>query len=178
MDRAETRALTHMDAGGRAGMVDVSDRDPSQRIAVAQGQIRCDVETARVIGSGGTAKGDVLTTARIAGVMAAKRTADLIPMCHPLALTHIQVGLTVDLRLPGVRIEASVRCAGRTGVEMEALTAVTVAGLTVIDMAKSADRWMTLDGVGLLSKEGGKSGRVVRPKSHRAASAAHREEAL
>lgn len=157
-----TPHLSHV-TGDQVRMVDVSAKAETEREAVAAGTVRCDAATARLIAGGGGAKGPVLDTARIAGVMAAKRTADLIPMCHPLALTHVALDLVVDEALPGVRITASVRCAGRTGVEMEALTAVSVAGLTVIDMAKSADRWMTLEGVGLVHKRGGRSGAVSRP---------------
>lgn len=159
-----TPVLSHSSPAG-PGMVDVSEKEATGRRAVASGIVHCDPATARLLASGATAKGDVITTARLAGIMAAKRTGELIPLCHPLPLTHVEVALEVDAGLPGVRIQAAVTCHGRTGVEMEALTAVTVAGLTVIDMAKSADRWMTLDRIGLVRKEGGRSGSVARPPS-------------
>ncbi len=156
--------LSHIGADGAARMVDVTANAESEREAIATGAVRCDNATANKIADGSLAKGDVLATARLAGIMGAKRTADLIPLCHPLGLTHVDVDITTDLALPGVHITAAVRCTARTGVEMEALTAVTVAGLTVIDMAKSSDRWMTLTDVQLLEKRGGRSGEAVRPK--------------
>jgi len=155
--------LTHLDAAGAARMVDVSAKPSTERVAVATAAVRCDRATYELIAAGQAAKGDVLGTARIAGVMAAKRTAELIPLCHPLPLTQVDLDLALDAELPGVRIEATARCVGPTGVEMEALTAATVAALTVIDMAKASDRWMTVEGVGLLHKAGGKSGQVTRP---------------
>ena len=155
--------LTHLDAGGAARMVDVSAKPSTERVAVAAAAVRCDRATFELIAAGQAAKGDVLGTARLAGVMAAKRTPELIPLCHPLQLTQVDVDLSLDGALPGVRIRATARCVGPTGVEMEALTAASVAALTVIDMAKASDRWMTVEGVGLLSKSGGRSGEVARP---------------
>ncbi len=155
--------LTHLDASGAAHMVDVSAKPSTERIAVAAARVRCDRATYELIAAGQAAKGDVLGTARVAGIMAAKQTPALIPLCHPLTLTQVEVELALDADLPGVRIEATARCVGQTGVEMEALTAATVAALTVIDMAKASDRWMTVEGVGLLAKSGGRSGAVTRP---------------
>lgn len=144
-------------------MVDVSAKPPTERVAVAAATVRCDRRTYELIEAGQAAKGDVLGTARIAGIMAAKRTPELIPLCHPIALTAVDVDLRLDPALPGVRIEATARCVAPTGVEMEALTAAAVAALTVIDMAKASDRWAVVEGLGLLSKSGGRSGRVTRP---------------
>jgi cyclic pyranopterin phosphate synthase len=155
--------LTHLDASGAAHMVDVSAKPVTERVAVAAARVRCDPTTYELIAAGQAAKGDVLGTARLAGIMAAKRTPELIPLCHPLPLTSVDVELSLDPALPGVRIEATARCVAQTGVEMEALTAATVAALTVIDMTKASDRWMTVEGVGLLAKSGGRSGAVTRP---------------
>jgi cyclic pyranopterin monophosphate synthase len=155
--------LSHLDERSQARMVDVSAKPETEREAVAEGRVRCDAATLRLVEAGLAAKGDVLGVARVAGVLAAKRTAELIPLCHPLPLTQVDVELACDAALPGVRIRATARCVGRTGVEMEALTAVAVAGLTVVDMIKSTDRWASLDGVGMLAKSGGKSGAVERP---------------
>jgi cyclic pyranopterin monophosphate synthase len=161
------RRLSHVDEQGLARMVDVSDKAGTDRIAVAEGRVRCDPATAELLAGGGVAKGDVLGTARLAGLMGAKRTAELIPLCHPLPLTHVEVDAGLDLELPGVRIRASVRCTGKTGVEMEALTAVAVAALTVVDMIKAADRWAVIEGIGLVSKAGGRSGPLERPAQRR-----------
>jgi cyclic pyranopterin phosphate synthase len=155
--------LSHLDSQATARMVDVSAKPESERVAVAEGRVRCDAETLRLVEEGLAVKGDVLGVARVAGVLAAKRTAELIPLCHPLPLTHVDVDLVCDPALPGVRIRATTRTVGRTGVEMEALTAVAVAGLTVVDMIKSTDRWASLEGVGMVAKQGGKSGAVERP---------------
>jgi cyclic pyranopterin phosphate synthase len=155
--------LSHLDAEATARMVDVSAKAESERVAVAEGRVRCDPETLRLVEAGLAVKGDVLGVARVAGVLAAKRTAELIPLCHPLPLTHVDLDLACDAGLPGIRIRATVRTVGRTGVEMEALTAVAVAGLTVIDMIKSTDRWACLEGVGMVAKRGGRSGEVERP---------------
>ncbi|HEX6493191.1 MAG TPA: cyclic pyranopterin monophosphate synthase MoaC [Candidatus Dormibacteraeota bacterium] len=155
--------LTHLDAEGTARMVDVSAKGETERVAVAEGRVRCDAETLRLVEAGLAAKGDVLGVARIAGVLAAKRTAELIPLCHPLPITHVDVDLACDAAAGVVRIRATVRTVGRTGVEMEALTAVAVAGLTVVDMIKSTDRWASIEGVGMTAKHGGKSGDVARP---------------
>lgn len=151
--------LTHFDDGGQAHMVDVSDKPDTARIAVACGQIRMAQETLALIQEGRAGKGDVLGTARLAGIMAAKRTADLIPLCHPLALSKVSVDLTPAPALPGVRIKATVKTTGPTGVEMEALTAVNVAALTIYDMVKAVDRGMEIGGIHLALKDGGKSGR-------------------
>lgn len=140
-------------------MVDVSAKPMTRRRAVAEGRIRMAAETARAIAAGNAPKGDVLTTARLAGIMAGKRAAELIPLCHPLPGTSVTVDLTVDESLPGVRARAEAVVDASTGVEMEALTAVTVALLTVYDMAKALDRGMAIEGVRLLLKEGGRSGR-------------------
>jgi cyclic pyranopterin phosphate synthase len=155
--------LTHLDESGAARMVDVSAKPSTEREATAQARVRCDAATFDLISKGQAAKGDVLGVARIAGIMAAKRTPELIPLCHPLPLTSVEVDLRLDPELPGVQITATARCTAQTGVEMEALTAASVAALTVIDMAKASDRWMTVEGLGLVVKRGGKSGEVRRP---------------
>ena len=155
--------LTHADQAGQARMVDVSEKGVTLREAVARARVRMTVEAMRAIQEGNLLKGEVLATARIAGIQAAKRTSELIPMCHPLPLTLVEVSCETDAGLPGVRIEAHVRCEARTGVEMEALTAAAVTALTVVDMAKSADRWMTIEGLELVEKQGGKSGALHRP---------------
>lgn len=152
------RTLTHLDAAGEARMVDVGDKAETARTATAEAAVIMRPETLDVIISGNARKGDVLGTARIAGIMAAKRTHELIPLCHPLALTSIAVVLTPDPALPGVRVEATVRLTGRTGVEMEALTAASVACLTVYDMAKAIDRGMRIEGLRVVHKAGGRSG--------------------
>ncbi|MGK7861404.1 cyclic pyranopterin monophosphate synthase MoaC [Falsiroseomonas sp. E2-1-a4] len=149
--------LTHFDAAGAAAMVDVSDKDATQRVAVARGRITMAPETLALIRQGQVGKGDVLGIARIAGIMAAKRTSDLIPLCHPLALTKVTVELTIA-EPDAVEIEALAKVTGQTGVEMEALTAVTVAALTIYDMCKAADRGMRIEAVRLSHKSGGKSG--------------------
>lgn len=150
--------LTHLDEGGNARMVDVGGKPVTARSATAEGAIRMSREAFRLVAGGGVPKGDVLTVSRIAGTLAAKRTAELIPLCHPLGLDHVEVQATLDEALPGVRVRATVRTVGRTGVEMEALTAVSVALLTVYDMVKSADREMELLSVRLLEKTGGSRG--------------------
>ena len=154
--------LTHIDEKGRVRMVDVSGKEPTRRTAVAQAVVRMRPETFRQITAGTVAKGNVLETARIAGVMAAKKTADLIPMCHPLNLTHAQVDFYPDAAIHAIRIEATARITDVTGVEMEALTAVSVAALTLYDMCKAIDKGMTITDVCLLKKTGGKSGTFVR----------------
>lgn len=151
--------LTHFDAEGRAHMVDVSAKPDSDRTAVAEACVVMAPGTLALIEEGGARKGDVKGVARLAGIMAAKRTADLIPLCHPLALSKVAVEIAADPALPGLRLTATVRTRGPTGVEMEALTAVTIAALTVYDMVKAVDRGMRIEGVRLLLKEGGKSGR-------------------
>ena len=152
-------ALTHLDAAGAANMVDVSAKAVTARAAVAEGCVVMGAETLDIIRAGDAKKGDVLGTARLAGIMAAKRTHELIPLCHPLLLTKVSVDCALDDALPGVRVTAEARVAGQTGVEMEALTAVAVACLTIYDMVKAADRAMRIEGVRLVMKEGGRSGR-------------------
>ncbi len=142
-------------------MVDVGYKPESERLAIAAGEVHMRAETLALIRAGQIKKGDVLTVAQLAGVMAAKRTAELIPLCHPLALTHIEVRCELDEGLPGVRIRATVRTTGKTGVEMEALTAVSIAALTVYDMAKAAEKTMRISNVRLLEKHGGLSGDIV-----------------
>jgi cyclic pyranopterin monophosphate synthase len=159
--------LTHVGPSGEARMVDVSEKPITTREARARGFVRMSAETLKAIIAGNLPKGEVIATARIAGIQAAKRTSELIPMCHPLILTLVEVECVPDPRLPGIHIESRVRCDGKTGAEMEALTAVAVAALTVVDMAKSADRWMTVEGIELLEKRGGKSGDLRRPASSR-----------
>ena len=150
--------LTHFDAEGKAAMVDVSDKAETERIATAKGSVLMQPETLALIAAGDMKKGDVLAVARLAGIMAAKRTAELIPLCHPLALTSIKVDLAIDKARNAVDIEATCKLKGRTGVEMDALTAVSVAALTVYDMCKAVDRGMTITGIHLTAKRGGKSG--------------------
>ncbi|WP_420348300.1 cyclic pyranopterin monophosphate synthase MoaC [Pelagibius sp.] len=150
--------FTHFDAEGKAVMVDVSDKDVTERIAVARGSIVMQPETLARIRDGAVEKGDVLSVARLAGIMGAKRTPDLIPLCHPLALTSVSLDLTLDEARSAVDITARCKLKGRTGVEMEALTAVSVAALTVYDMCKAVDRGMQITDIRLLRKEGGKSG--------------------
>ena len=151
--------LTHFDAQGHAHMVDVSDKDVTARVATAEGHVSMARATYDLIAEGRAEKGDVLSVARLAGIMGAKKTPDLIPLCHPLPVTRVTVELTLDPDLPGLRIEATVRTTGQTGVEMEALTAVSVAALTVYDMAKAVDRAMEIGGIRVVLKDGGKSGR-------------------
>ena len=150
--------LTHLDEDGRASMVDVGHKDTTSREAVAEGSVTMAPATLAAIRDGAVPKGDVLSSARIAGIMAAKRTPDLIPLCHPLPLTKISVEFEIDEQESRVVIVATVRCNGRTGVEMEALTAVSVAALTIYDMAKALEKRMTIGDVRLLEKRGGKSG--------------------
>lgn len=152
-------SLTHFDGQGRAHMVDVSDKEVTDRIAVAEGTVTMARETFDLMARGDAKKGDVLAVARLAGIMGAKRTADLIPLCHPLPITKVALDLIPDPDLPGVRIEATVRTTGQTGVEMEALTAVSVAALTVYDMLKAVDRAMVIGTTRVVLKDGGKSGR-------------------
>ena len=150
--------LTHLDAEGRARMVDVGAKDETERVAVAAGTVLMDGATLDLIMAGGVAKGDVLAVARIAGIMAAKRTPDLIPLCHPLALTSVTLDLACDRQRAAIDITATCRLTGRTGVEMEALTAVSIAALTIYDMCKAVDRGMRITDLRLLHKYGGKSG--------------------
>ncbi len=153
--------LTHLDEAGRARMVDVGHKPATERVAVAKGEVHMRPETLALIRAGALKKGDVLTVAEIAGVMAAKRTSDLIPLCHPLPLTQVTVELTLREDLPGVEITATARTVAQTGVEMEALTAVSVAALTVYDMAKAAEKTMRLTNIRLVRKHGGQSGDVI-----------------
>ena len=150
--------LTHIDHDGRASMVDVTDKAVTARMATAAGSLTCLPETLAAAMAGETPKGAVVATAELAGIMAAKRTADLIPLCHPLPLSKVAVSITPDADLPGFRIKAEVRTKGVTGVEMEALTAVSVAALTLFDMLKAVDRTMVIGGVQVTEKQGGKSG--------------------
>lgn len=154
--------LTHLDESGRARMVDVSDKDVTHREATARAIVSMQPETARLISRGGMAKGDVLAVAQVAGVMAAKRTPDLIPLCHPLPITGVDMSFDLDVPNARLEIRATVRVNSRTGVEMEALTAASVAALTVYDMCKAVDRGMSIGNVELLHKAGGKSGDFIR----------------
>ncbi|HEY7235001.1 MAG TPA: cyclic pyranopterin monophosphate synthase MoaC [Gemmatimonadaceae bacterium] len=156
--RAKGPGLSHVAASGEAKMVDVSQKDLSNRVAVARGSIRMQPATLSAIEANSLAKGDVLAVARVAGILAAKRTAELIPLCHPIPLTDLQIELRPDASVPGVVAEATARATWKTGVEMEALTAVTVSLLTVYDMAKSLDRGMELSDISLIQKSGGKLG--------------------
>jgi cyclic pyranopterin phosphate synthase len=150
--------LTHLSAAGEARMVDVSDKAVTERLAIAEGRVVMRRETLDLVLAGDSKKGDVLGTARLAGIMAAKRTHELIPLCHPLMLTKVAVDLTPDPALPGIHVRATAKVAGQTGVEMEALTAVSIACLTIYDMVKAVDRFMRIEGIGLVEKSGGKSG--------------------
>ena len=151
--------LTHFDEHGQAHMVDVSAKPVTDRMAVAEGAVVMTPETLALITEGRAKKGDVLGVARLAGIMAAKKTADLIPLCHPLPITRVALDLTPDPALPGIRVAATVKTGGQTGVEMEALTAVSVACLTIYDMVKAVEKGMRIEGIRLRLKEGGKSGR-------------------
>ncbi|MGL4290062.1 MAG: cyclic pyranopterin monophosphate synthase MoaC [Phreatobacter sp.] len=155
---AQGQTLTHLDASGQANMVDVSAKPVTERIAVAEGRVVMRPETLAIVKAGEAKKGDVLGTARLAGIMAAKRTHDLIPLCHPLLITKVVVDITPDDALPGVTVTATVKVSGQTGVEMEALTAVSVACLTVYDMVKAVDRGMRIEGLRVVEKAGGASG--------------------
>lgn len=151
--------LTHFDASGDAHMVDVSDKAVTSRVATAAGQIRMAQATFDIVSAGRSKKGDVLGVARLAGIMGAKKTADLIPLCHPLPITKVAVDLILNPDLPGVDIEATIKTTGQTGIEMEALTAVSVAALTVYDMCKAVDKAMEIGAIRVTLKEGGKSGK-------------------
>ncbi|MEH6693342.1 MAG: cyclic pyranopterin monophosphate synthase MoaC [Pseudorhizobium pelagicum] len=155
---AENGTLTHLGASGEANMVDVGGKADTERSATAEGCVRMLPETLALIREGNAKKGDVIGTARLAGIMAAKKTADLIPLCHPLMLTKVAVEIVEDPALPGLRVSATAKLTGKTGVEMEALTAVSVACLTIYDMAKAADKGMEIGGIRLIEKTGGKSG--------------------
>jgi cyclic pyranopterin phosphate synthase len=151
-------ALTHIDAKGEARMVDVSAKPATERMAVAEGRVVMSSSTLALIVSGNAKKGDVLATARLAGIMAAKRTSELIPLCHPLALSKVTLDITPDKKLPGCTVRATVKVTGPTGVEMEALTAVSVACLTIYDMIKAVERGVRIENIHLVEKKGGKSG--------------------
>ncbi len=153
--------LSHIDDRGRAHMVDVSQKADTERVAVAKGEVKMRPETLALIQAGEIKKGDVLTVAQLAGVMGAKRTSELIPLCHPLPLTQVEVDLELKTGLPGVSITATARTVGKTGVEMEALTAVSVAALTIYDMAKAVEKTMRIQNIRLAEKHGGRSGDVV-----------------
>ncbi len=156
-----TSKLTHIDESGSARMVDISDKSDSERVAIAKGAVVMRPATLALIEAGSMKKGDVLATAQVAGVMAAKRTAELIPLCHPLPLNQVAIDFQFDQDLPGIEITATVKTFGKTGVEMEALTAVSVAALTVYDMAKSAEKTMRIENIRLVEKRGGRSGDVT-----------------
>ncbi len=162
---SDGQKLTHIDASGEAHMVDVGDKAETVRVAVAEGFVKMKPETLALIRDGNAKKGDVIGTARLAGIMAAKQTANLIPLCHSLMLTKVAVDITEDAALPGLRVEAMVKLSGKTGVEMEALTAVSVTCLTIYDMAKAADKAMEIVNIRLLEKSGGKSGDFRRQES-------------
>jgi cyclic pyranopterin phosphate synthase len=153
--------LTHLDEHGRAHMVDIGHKPDTERLAVARGEIHMKSETLDLIRAGQIKKGDVLTVAQIAGISASKRTSELIPLCHPLPLTKVDVDLTLDDSIPGVVITAIAKTIGKTGVEMEALTAVSIAALTIYDMAKAAEKTMRIQNIRLVEKHGGQSGDVV-----------------
>ena len=155
--------LSHFDSDGKAHMVDVSDKPVTARVAIAEGYITMTAQTLALITEGRADKGDVLGIARIAGIMGAKKTAELIPLCHPLPITKVALELSADEALPGIRITATVKTGGQTGVEMEALTAVSTAALTVYDMVKAVQKDMEIGGVRLTFKDGGKSGRFENP---------------
>jgi len=155
---ARSKKLTHLGARGEARMVDVSAKRVTEREAIAEGRVLMQSGTLDLVRKGNAKKGDVLGTARIAGIMAAKRTHELIPLCHPLVISQVEIDLAPDAKLPGIVVKARIKVAGRTGVEMEALTAVAVACLTIYDMVKAVDRGMRIDGIHLLEKSGGRSG--------------------
>lgn len=157
----KTDKLSHVDEAGKARIVDVSDKDDSERVAIAKGEVVMQAKTLELIREGMIKKGDVLAVAQIAGIMAAKRTSELIPLCHPLTLSDIKVDITLDANLPGVQITSFVKTIAKTGVEMEALTAVAVAGLTVYDMAKAVEKTMRIENIRLVRKTGGQSGDVM-----------------
>ncbi len=155
------KKLTHVDAAGRPRMVDITAKPDTDRVAIARGTVRMQPATFKLIQQGGIAKGDVLTTAQLAGIMAAKRTPDLIPLCHPILINRVDVQFTPEESRSAIEITSTVESTGKTGVEMEALTATAVAALTIYDMCKAVDRGMTITGVRLLEKQGGKSGHYV-----------------
>jgi cyclic pyranopterin phosphate synthase len=156
---ARGKRLTHLRASGEAHMVDVTAKPATERVAVAEGLVRMAPKTLDIVIKGDAKKGDVLGAARIAGILAAKRTHELIPLCHPLAITKVEIEIVPDRKLPGVRVTSRVKVTGQTGVEMEALTAVSVACLTIYDMVKAVERGMRIEGIRLIEKSGGRSGR-------------------
>src|SRR4051794_29071916 len=158
---ARGKSLTHIDAKGEARMVDVSAKPDTERAATAEGRVVMSKATLELISAGNARKGDVLGTARLAGIMAAKRTSELIPLCHPLALSKVTVDIATDRKLPGCLVRATVKVTGPTGVEMEALTAVSVACLTIYDMIKAVERGVRIEGIHLIEKKGGKSGHYL-----------------
>ena len=166
---AMAKVLTHLGRGGEARMVDVSEKAATERIAVAEGRVVMSAQTLDLVLRGDAKKGDVLGAARIAGIMAAKKTHELIPLCHPLALSQVEVDIAPDQKLPGLIVRATCKLTGQTGVEMEALTAVSVACLTIYDMVKAVERGMRIEGIHLVEKRGGKSG------TYRAKSSRHKE---
>jgi cyclic pyranopterin phosphate synthase len=153
--------LTHLDASGQIHMVDVGAKQDTERVAIAKGEIRMSPATFRLLSEGNLKKGDALATAQVAGIMAAKKTAELIPLCHPLLLNQIEVNCELNLDLPGVVISARVHTTGKTGAEMEALTAVSIAALTIYDMAKAVEKTMKIQNIRLVEKHGGKSGDII-----------------
>ncbi len=155
---ARNKKLTHLRKSGEAHMVDVSAKPETERVAVAEGRVVMAAKTLAIVRNGDAKKGDVLGAARLAGIMAAKRTHELIPLCHPLSVSQVEVDVVPDAKLPGVRVKARVKVSGKTGVEMEALTAVSVACLTVYDMVKAVERGMRIEGIRLVEKSGGRSG--------------------
>jgi cyclic pyranopterin monophosphate synthase len=155
---ARTKKLTHLTSGGTAHMVDVSGKPKTEREAIAEGYVRMLPATLDIVRSGNAKKGDVFGAARIAGIMGAKHTHDLIPLCHPLAISQVEVDAVPDAALPGIKVTARVKVAGQTGVEMEALTAVSIACLTIYDMVKAVDRGMCIEGIRVIEKSGGRSG--------------------
>ncbi|MEK6221031.1 MAG: cyclic pyranopterin monophosphate synthase MoaC [Chloroflexota bacterium] len=157
----DSKELTHIDKSGNAKMVDVGDKPETERMALAKGEVQMKQNTLKLIREGDMKKGDVLTVAQIAGISAAKRTSELIPFCHPLPINHISIDFELDDDLPGIKIEAAVKTMGKTGVEMEALTAVSVASLTIYDMAKAVDKGMMIQNIRLVEKRGGQSGDVM-----------------
>jgi cyclic pyranopterin phosphate synthase len=158
MPVAPRKKLSHLGARGEARMVDVSAKPASEREALAEGRVLMQAATLAIVQNGDAKKGDVLGAARIAGIMAAKRTHELIPLCHPLAISEVEIDLRPDAKLPGIHVRARVKVAGQTGVEMEALTAVAVACLTIYDMVKAVERGMRIEGIRLVEKRGGRSG--------------------
>lgn len=165
VEDAEAKRLTHLDAAGRAHMVDVADKAVTHRVAIATGHVSMKPDTLALIRSGAAAKGDVVATARIAGIMAAKKTHEIIPLCHPVPLTKVAIDIEPDEALPGLIVTATAKALGQTGVEMEALTAVSACCLTIYDMAKAVDRGMVIGAVRLIEKTGGKTGDWRRPES-------------